>query len=105
MRFRLACERAASASMRNTVVTVRESDRRALSTALLVALACVLPLLIVLSSQLRIYCIAQGDCSLPVQVGAWLLVPLIITWTLAMLTLAWRAGRLLLTRSQRRSSD
>lgn len=84
-------------------VTVRGPDQRPLSSALLATLAFTLPLLALLSSQLRIYCIEQGDCFPLVQVGAWLLVPLMIAWAVVILMLALRAGRLMLTRRHSRS--
>ena len=92
------------ASMRRLWVTVRESGRRVLPV-LLAMLACGLPFAVLLSSQLRIYCDEQEVCSLPVQVGAWLLVPLVIAWSAAVLVLVVLAARLMLTRRRRRSSD
>jgi len=66
-------------------------------------LAFTLPFAVVLSSQLRIYCVEQEDCSPPVQVGAWLLLPLVIAWLVVMLLLTVHAGRSMLTRRRRRS--
>jgi hypothetical protein len=84
-------------------VTVRGPDQRPLSTTLLVTLAFTLPMLALLSSQLRIYCIEQGECFPLVQVGAWLLVPLMIAWVVVILVLALRGGRLMLTRRRSHS--
>ena len=58
-------------------------------------LALTLPLAVLVSSQLRIHCVEQGECSAPVQVGAWLLLPLVIVWLVVVLVLAVRVGRLM----------
>ena len=84
---------------------MREPEQRAFNIALLAMLALTLPFAVVLSSQLRIYCVEQEDCSPPVQVGAWLLLPLVIAWSVVVLLLAVQAARLLLTRRRQRSRD
>jgi hypothetical protein len=76
-----------------------------LNLRLLALLAGTLPLAVILSSQLRIYCIEQGDCSPPIQLGAWLLVPLIIAWSVVMLMLVVRAGRWMLSRKRGHAPD
>ena len=67
-------------------------------TPALVLVACALPFVVLLCSQLRLHCVEQGDCSPAEQVGAWLLVPLIVAWLAVVGLLAVRAGRWLRTR-------
>ncbi len=69
---------------------------------LLLWLACLLPLLALLSSQLSMFCNEQGDCALPVQVGAWLLWPLVIAWLIVVTLIVFR-GTQRLRRHLRRS--
>ena len=73
---------------------------------MLVMLACALPLVVLLSSQLRIHCLEEGGaCAPEEQVGAWLLLPLIAAWIVVVLALAIRAARWLRNRTRHPTSS
>jgi hypothetical protein len=74
------------------------------STFVLVMLACVLPLVVLVSSQLRFPCVDDAACRPAEQVGAWLLVPSIVAWFVVVLTLVIRAGRRRWKRARREST-
>ena len=70
-------------------------------TPRLVWLACLLPLLALLSAQFDAYCSEQGECAAPVRVGGWLLWPLLASWLAVLGMLALRGRHRLRTRFRR----
>jgi hypothetical protein len=74
---------------------------RSWTTSRLVWLACLLPLLALLSSQFAIYCDEQGDCSPAVRLASWLLWPLVGAWVVVLVVLASRGARKLASRARR----